>query len=228
MTAENLGNLLGMGRSAELAGNNDEAISYYNRVLEADPSVPEAWLGKGRAAGWKSTLANLRIGETIVAFRNAIGSAPDDEKPAIAKQAASDIVLLGRALWGMVWKHFQQFSSVDGQWGDMVIASAAILDALDDGREWNPDYLPSLLLTIEICKRVLDQGVPADYAERLKAKRDYAASRIAAVDPSYEPPALATTTVAQQIEAKKESDAIGYVVAFVMMIVLGIVTAMAR
>ena len=59
----NIANLLGMAKTAAMGGNNQEALSYFNRVLEIDPTVSEAWMGKGAAAAWQSNLVNIRLPE---------------------------------------------------------------------------------------------------------------------------------------------------------------------
>ena len=56
-----LKNLLGLARTADISGNAAEAEIYYNRVLEIDPSISEAWFGKGKSAGWQSSIKNMRF-----------------------------------------------------------------------------------------------------------------------------------------------------------------------
>ena len=61
---------LNMAFEARKAGNYDECGDYANRVLEMEPENAYAWLLKGVAVGWKSTLGNPRIDESIVAWNN--------------------------------------------------------------------------------------------------------------------------------------------------------------
>ena len=63
-------NYLEMAKSAYDAGNKGEAESYCNRIIEIEPQNPEAWFMKGKAAGWQSTLANIRIEESVQCFSN--------------------------------------------------------------------------------------------------------------------------------------------------------------
>ena len=77
--------LLGLATTALAAGNAAEALGYYNRVLEVDPRNSEAWSGKGKAAGWQSSITHIRFPEMLVAFNHAIANASDDRKaPTIA------------------------------------------------------------------------------------------------------------------------------------------------
>ena len=73
-------NLLNLARSAQDAGNNKEAESYANRVIEQNTENAEAWLIKGQAAGWQSTLANNRINESVECWKNCLKYAPPEKK----------------------------------------------------------------------------------------------------------------------------------------------------
>lgn len=61
-------NLLGMACTAAQTGNVEGALSYYNRVLKLDSKISEAWFEKGRAAGWASSLGNIRTTEMLIAL----------------------------------------------------------------------------------------------------------------------------------------------------------------
>ena len=56
-------NWMRMGMSAAQAGNNQEAYSYFTKVIEIDPNNWRAIFEKGKAGAWQSTLGNLRISE---------------------------------------------------------------------------------------------------------------------------------------------------------------------
>lgn len=68
-----------MAENAYDASNQKEAENYCNKIIEIDPNNYRAWLLKGRAAGWQSTLANIRIGESVNCFNKAIDNAPEDK-----------------------------------------------------------------------------------------------------------------------------------------------------
>lgn len=220
--------LMGMARTAELAGNQQEAISYYNRVLEEDPTVSEAWLGKGRAAGWSSSLAQPRLNETMVAFSNAVGAADDDLRLGIAARAASDVTDIAQAVYNMAWRHFLEFSNVDGAWNQCLQNGATVLDAMDLARGWAPDDRRPRDLTVQVSQDLLDEGVSGELEDLLRQRRETAMVELERIDPDYLRPALATVTNAEKAEAKNASDAVGYVVAVIMMIVLAVVIAAQR
>lgn len=59
-------------------GNIDEAYQYYLKILEIDPNDWEAIFHKGMCQGWKSTLANPRINEAIIAYQQSCELLPDE------------------------------------------------------------------------------------------------------------------------------------------------------
>ncbi|MCF0258700.1 MAG: hypothetical protein HUJ54_02455 [Erysipelotrichaceae bacterium] len=80
------------------SGNNKETENYCNKIIEIDPTDYKAWFLKGKAAGWQSTPANLRIEESVNCFKNAIDNAPEDEKDKIKKECANEFKNLSAAL----------------------------------------------------------------------------------------------------------------------------------
>lgn len=97
-TSNSLTNYLEMAESAYNSKNKVEAEMYANKVIEIDPVNYKAWLIKGQAAGWQSTLANLRFGECITAFANALNNAPEDEKNNVQNIIGEEINSLSRSL----------------------------------------------------------------------------------------------------------------------------------
>ena len=84
-------NFYTMAVSAYEAENKAEAENYCNKIIEIEPENYEAWFLKGKAAGWQSTLAKLRIEESVQCFSKAIDYAPEDKVEEIKKQAADEI-----------------------------------------------------------------------------------------------------------------------------------------
>ena len=65
-------NYLEMANNAYNADNNSEAESYCNKIIEIDPTNHKAWMLKGKAAAWQSSLQNSRVDEGVAAFVKAI------------------------------------------------------------------------------------------------------------------------------------------------------------
>ena len=101
-------NYLEMARSAYEAGNKSEAEVYCNRIIEIEPQNYEAWFMKGKAAGWQSTINNVRIEESVQCFSKAIDYADDEKKEIIQKGAADEISELSLALISLACSNFAE------------------------------------------------------------------------------------------------------------------------
>lgn len=102
-------NYFKMAESAYASNNQKEAENYCNKIIEIDPDNYEAWLLKGRAAGWQSTLANLRIDEAINCFTKALDNAPEEKAEDIKSIAAKETTSLTAALITMRCNNFADF-----------------------------------------------------------------------------------------------------------------------
>ena len=91
-------NYLEMARNAKDAGNNTEAETYCNKAIEIDPNNYKAWMIKGEAAAWQSTLQNSRIGEGVSAFAKGITNAPEEEREELTEYAKEQIKRLSTAM----------------------------------------------------------------------------------------------------------------------------------
>lgn len=91
-------NYLEMAQSAKDAGNNSEAESYCNKIIEIEPTNYKAWMLKGEAAAWQSSLQNSRVDEGVAAFIKAINNAPEDEKEEFVEEAKEQIKSLSVAM----------------------------------------------------------------------------------------------------------------------------------
>ena len=91
-------NYLEMAQSAKDAGNNAEAESYCNKIIEIDPANYRAWMLKGEAAAWQSSLQNSRVDEGVAAFIKGINNAPEEEKENLGEWAKEQIIKLSTAM----------------------------------------------------------------------------------------------------------------------------------
>jgi predicted Zn finger-like uncharacterized protein len=106
-------NFFKMAKSAYESSNQKEAESYCNKIIEIEPENYKAWLLKGKAAGWQSTLANLRIEEAVNCFTKAVDNAPEDDVKRIKKEAADEIGRLSTALMKLCCDSFVRYPSDD-------------------------------------------------------------------------------------------------------------------
>ncbi len=75
-----MSNLLKLCESALQAGNPEEALSYANRILEADSTIFRGWFLKMQATSGIGTLQNLRSQEIISLGQKAIEHSSNDEE----------------------------------------------------------------------------------------------------------------------------------------------------
>jgi len=193
-----LENLLGMARTAESANNVDEAVAYYNRVLEIDPNLAEAWIGKGRAAGLQSTLAHLRINESVVAFNHAIANTPVQQRDNVIDACVAETNRLVAIIYGMSVGQAQEFAAVDGQWAAHIGRVTQLLQALETVRTWRLDDKTTLNNIVTLCSQLIEgmQYVGFDrvpranflvpqFEQQMRDQMLSAANRLAELDPDF-------------------------------------------
>ncbi len=108
-----IGNFLMMAKNAYDSGNRKEAESYCNKIIEIEPTHSEAWFIKGKSAGWQSTLANIRLDESISCFSKAIDNASGEEIDEIKAKVLEETDSLTRAIMTLASNHFAEFPSED-------------------------------------------------------------------------------------------------------------------
>ncbi len=114
-------NYLEMAQTAQDAGNNAEAESYCNKIIEIDPTNYRAWMLKGEAAAWQSTLQNSRVDEGVTAFIKGINNAPEEERDELVEIAKEQIKNL---LVAMISLREERFA----KWPDKEEAEGFISD----------------------------------------------------------------------------------------------------
>jgi len=135
----NVANLMELAKAAADASNPKEAYDYYTKVLEHDSRNTTAWVGKGTAAGWMSTLRDIKTVEMVAAFNNAIKYAEETEKGGIRIHAADVINRVTSTCFGMAKKHLVQFAKVSGIWPEYVQQCRLLLSALEVGHIYDPN-----------------------------------------------------------------------------------------
>lgn len=198
-------NLLGLARTAAAAENLAEAQKYYTQVLEINPQISEAWIGKGKSAGWQSSLADIRVKEMVVAFKNAIATCPESEKAAIIEQCVEDINHLVVTFYGMAHKHMLEFVSVPGTWEKYLGQIVPLIETLEEISVWGSPNRTVLENIIHLCKDNVegvaykdkfDNNMPKvwhlspEYEQVLREKISNTAKKIQTLDSTYTPPTV--------------------------------------
>lgn len=101
-----------IAENAYNASNSKEAESYCNRIIEIEPNNYKAWFLKGRAAGWQSTLTNIRLEESVNCFNKALENAPEDKVEEIKKTASDEILKMSFALITLCCDNYSKNGSV--------------------------------------------------------------------------------------------------------------------
>lgn len=104
-------NYLGMAQSAYSSNNQAESESYCNKIIEIDPQNYQAWILKGKAAGWQSSIANDRILEASRCFLAGIDNAPEEEKRMVVIETCSEVKNLCTALVQVCCDNFSEYCS---------------------------------------------------------------------------------------------------------------------
>lgn len=202
-------NLLGLARTAEVGNNLAEAEIYYTRVLEIDPTISEAWIGKGKAAGWQSSMSNMRFGELLTAFGHAIGTIPIADKQQVMTSCVFEVNKLVSTLYGMARKHMLEYVALQNTWANYLGQIQQMLSALETAQGWLPNDKNTLENIVHLCKDNIegvtfrdqfDNNTPKgwhlsdQYEALLTQKLSAASEKLKTLDPSYAAP---------QIEKKK-------------------------
>ncbi|MDE1146326.1 MAG: tetratricopeptide repeat protein [Azospirillaceae bacterium] len=197
--------LLGLARTAIAAGNMVEALDYFNRVLESDPTNAEAWFGKGKAAGWQSTIANIRLPEMLIAFNHAISNANDERKESVVLEAIDEANRIIVAIYGMARKHMLEYVSLNNSWPAYVQQVANLVDCLSQLSSIMPLSKTTHENIVYLCKDNIEGVKYRDkfnnnyakswtltpqYEEKLRSIMEVSVGSLRKIDPEYEPPVI--------------------------------------
>jgi len=106
-------NYLSMAQNAYDSSNQAEAETYCNKVIEIDPNNYQAWMLKGKSAGWQSTLQSPRFAEAVSGFSKSITNAPEEERNAIIEESKVEIKKLASALISLRGDRFAKWPDED-------------------------------------------------------------------------------------------------------------------
>ena len=145
-------NYMRMAQNAYNSNNKEEAENYCNKIIEIAPTHQQAWLLKGRAAGWQSTLSNIRFSEAINCFANAIEYTDKEGKEAIIDECQQEVKELAEALLRLRGERFAKWPDEEekaGFYNDLTAVLQAILQFFETvGSLINKDELMAPLATI--------------------------------------------------------------------------------
>lgn len=170
-------NYLALARNASIAGNYGEALNYYNKVLELEPTNYIAWYGKGEAVGWMSTVQTLRLNELFVCFENAIRFSSNN--PSLIKNCALKINEIATACYSICRNHMQEFIALNNAWVDYLSQCSQIISAYEIAHVYDSNDSNILKNIITLCEDNI-KGMA------YKDEFDNNASKAVSLSPEYE------------------------------------------
>ena len=199
----NVANLMEVAKAAANANNPKEAYDYYTKALEYDPRNTTAWVGKGEAAGWMSTVKDIKTNEMIAAFDNAINYAPESDKQALRIHCADAINRVTTACYSITRKHLEKFVQVGNTWPNYIGNSGLLISALMIAHSYDLKNKTTIENIIHICADNI-RGIsfspdmfgflkktfslPADYEASLRATIDEYTAKMYRLDPGFVKP----------------------------------------
>jgi hypothetical protein len=159
-TSGEVGNLMMMADTAVEATNWEEALKYYNKVLEKEITNSDAWLGKGIAIVYTSKIGDIKTTEAIAYWKNAIKHASNSE--AMGKRVAKEINKVVNSFYPAIENHYIQFHDLDNSYQELVSRFAKLESAQDYATQLDNQNIVYFETGYALCARVLE--LPKKYA----------------------------------------------------------------
>jgi tetratricopeptide (TPR) repeat protein len=148
-------NYLELAQNAMDSSDYDEAIRYYNKVLENNSKISEAWYGKGYCAGWSGNLKSIKVDQMILNYKNALKYTSQDKLQDFEVKIANDIQGCAFSIYKLSYEHTVEFAQVDGTYGEHLVRSTDVLFALEYAYTINPQSKSIVESILSISKNLL-------------------------------------------------------------------------
>lgn len=163
-----ISNFILLASNAQESGNYDEAILYYNKVLELNPKSSEAWFGKGYCAGWSTNLSNVKINEMVKNFSNALDNTPENIQNKIKNDIVSSINGCASAIYKLSYNHTIEYISVDDTYEEHLDRMVQVLNALEYAHSLIPSSTQVLDSLVKISSSLLEPIKYTDYNKKFQ------------------------------------------------------------
>jgi len=147
------GSLIMIAETALEAGNNKEAIDYYNKSIEKNLNNSDAWLGKGIATLYSSTLGDIKIMEAISYWKNAIKFAT--EQSAMQKRVSTIINNTVLTFYPNIENHYREFKDVKNSYTEFVEKFLLLENALSFAISVDENNQIILENGYDLCQKVI-------------------------------------------------------------------------
>jgi hypothetical protein len=134
--------------------NYKEAIDYYNKSIEKVFNNSDAWLGKGIAILYSSTLGDIKTTEAISYWKNAIKFATDQN----AMQSRVSTIINNAILtfYPNIENHYREFKDVNNAYTEFVNKFLLLENALSFAISIDDDNLIVLENGYDLCQKVIN------------------------------------------------------------------------
>jgi tetratricopeptide (TPR) repeat protein len=147
------GSLIMIAETALDGGNNQEAIDYYNKSIEKVLTNSDAWLGKGIATLYSSTLGDIKIMEAISYWKNAIKFATDQN--AMQRRVSTIINNTVLTFFPNIENHYAEFHDLKNSYTEFVQKFLLLENALSFAISIEGDNIIVLENGYDLCQKVI-------------------------------------------------------------------------
>lgn len=130
---EEVYNWMVLAETAREGGNHEEAISYYNKILEKDSSHSASWFGKGASIILISNLGDIKMSEALTYYKKAIEFSKDSNE--MKKAVANELQSVVLDFFWAIQRHYLEFEELDDSaleyWRRFEIIEAGLAFALE-------------------------------------------------------------------------------------------------
>jgi hypothetical protein len=147
------GGTLLIAETAQEGGSYEEALNYYNKVIEQEPTFADGWLNKGICMVRSSKIGDLKIPEATSSWKAAIKFAKNPG--AMKKRVAKEIERTVGDFYAVLESHYKQFSTLDNSYPEHVSRFLKLENGLALALELDPSNPDICTTGINLCEAVL-------------------------------------------------------------------------
>lgn len=129
-------NWMMMAETAREGGDHNEAINYYNKILEENSSHAASWFGKGTSIIWSSKLGDIKMKEALSYYKNAIKFSNGKE---MEKAVADELNSVVGLFYLEIASHYRRFRKLTTAEVDFYSRFITLDAGLAFGLVCNPD-----------------------------------------------------------------------------------------
>lgn len=167
-TNPQIAHFLELARTAEESKNYEEAVTYFNKALEYNPKLSEAWFGKASCSGASSTLKNNNISQVVANFKKAIDFSDDANLEGLKERVLVAINNFAIDLYTNSFNHTAKFATVDGAYQEHLNRVLEIIEALEKTLKIDPNNATIKRTLVDIAKGVKKPIYYNDYKKNLR------------------------------------------------------------